>query len=1216
MHSSSLYFSASPLTCKALFEIVCDELGFFFTDRSGYGKIEIVGGDDAAFGRVCYSIVSTLAISDIVSAAKSGTSDNVNYNDMIDVIKHYLYTVQFMNDLENLPRLSLDNDKTYSSRQRERDLIVVEGILDNYGIAQTQVFSPTVEKIFRSVYVKSSQLHGGVSIIMMYSRVSFMRLGIRRSASGKTKAGATHNNHRMFQDTPDLAVSLENDFWEWLRADKMTIQSDRDDTVVMSRVMGHYIANYFLPYWFKNKMPKYVNNRRGVVVGGKALMQVDLIVMPVAHYADIDVHAMMKRMFMVSNLMFKHQRHVNLGSTTPHQYTILEYYVEKRLQSVMAKVNSGFIDVVKGAKHTIAENPIIRKKVQSTFELSTDYSAGRIVNAGSGTDASFGKRIRMNKKLVALIDNARYHMDFTNIIEQYSSLATKSMDSASTGNSNTPYIPWDCMSGKGLGDKAFERISDVIQCLCDLDNLDSALKRFGMSIIDLFSMRYLNEVVFENLTTVESLVQIILAQANMHASSFSDGVKEDGTLRGYTFNELKEFMTELTKPNNTLGVGALPQFKAPTIRTSVVQGKELPPLENVLNALSNISILKPQPDILRYLAVLRQLTTDKCSLTCSELQYDIDVTPCRVMLDEGEGLDIKAIDTYYKDRLPRILGDMEMLLGSTSKNIFYRIIGAFYVVGRYPEAFASVWGRLTLDNLHQIRYLQSAVDSCITNSKFTRVTAADVGRAYSDVGDSPLLARAQDLEIKEMKSDRITLLRTELNKAKATEINVVMTYIQRDDHPAIMFDVLGDAIFELGRFGCQRYLQDKLKNTDTVPETYYMPVSLKDYNSEDPADVMNYFFMSEPNKDAGRVEFTVADITESLSPRTVKACVQGKVTHNWLEETVFAEGGEFQSILLSATLMYLAVDSHALSILKKIFGEDMGGITGKYHEYQYILNSYNSKLDLIMTHSVVVAQIHNQINANIADIVKDIEHCEALYAASKDRKLSKDQTYYTEIKIRILYLQKRLEKHMDFENRLKGTIRYMGTGMLSNVLDQLGQLGIAGYVNIRYRGVYENPEYLNMQTDIILATIQWVIDVECAPLRKLNKCISDNFQALKADVDNETALHSIRLLTASASEDLYPIYRELLIKATQTEEFAQQSISMPSDVKSVTAFKSFMQDKDIDEDNFVVLSNGRHYYNPFVQDSYVFVYRNGIMLVATLATGKVDFKPFSDGIAY
>lgn len=700
MLSAGLFYLTTDFVGKSLFEIVCDELGYEFV-RQAQGKVKLKSGNEGAFGRVVYRVISITPISQIQSVVSktffpNGTDEGI---DMVRYITLYLTTSEFLADYE---------------RQVENTRQITKNDWSN---ASALINDPNfLQRVEDMVYSKAAQLNDTVNIFMMYSRVSDLRIGLRRSIINKKRPGMKSDNRALFLSNPDLDIALENEFWKWLQTN-IQLHEDRNDTIVMTKVIGSYLNSYFAPYWYKKLVAGYVTNNVETEVYGEKLSKASILTMSYLPHVDIDVYDVMDRVRNVSYSLFAHSKPGLDQRKSPLQYTLLEYYVSRILNQNVMEINSNYVDVVKSTRHMVTYNSIIRRNVPGIFQLRTDYGASRMTDA----DPSFVKRINANKRLVSLIDKLREDMGIKNVLDRFNSIiqyshANSDLYSATQG-SNRPYIREqdrqviivrDFLDNSEyadtcsvISDDGYKLITEIVRCLCDLDKLDLALRKYGLTITDMPHVRTLEKTVYSKILTVDNLVaHIYKGSSDITADTFVSHIKTDGWLVGITQREIYEELQRVKDKHYTIPQGELPKLDTSRISRKTLFEKKIP-IEEVIDATAGIVDNTSKLDYVRLVSILSVFYQQ--DITFRTGSFNVTHAP------------VEGWEAYSKEFGIRLYYEVSRIFSQTKLNPFEVVSGLLYTIRNWKSGLDIIMP--SIDNLSAVKYLYSQARAYMVVSK-------------------------------------------------------------------------------------------------------------------------------------------------------------------------------------------------------------------------------------------------------------------------------------------------------------------------------------------------------------------------------------------------------------------------------------------------------------------------------------------------------------------
>ncbi|MEG2262753.1 MAG: hypothetical protein RSC43_00315 [Clostridia bacterium] len=1194
MHSSSLVLSLSPIVSKSLFEIVCDEMGYEYRERDGlFGRAIPLSGDLAAFGRACYAIITVSPISEIIGSAKrSPFYDADKPTDFLTILKYYLYTPEFASDLNDIVAASKGVDINYKDKDMRRDAAIARNVLD-VRLGDKLEVSDEVNAVFEQVYLKGCQLSADVNIFMLYSRVTSLRLGLRNSAISKRKEGTTINNRNLFQQNPELSIALDNDFWDWLRT-KIAVDTERDDTIVMTKFMGAYLNRYFLPYWFSKCMPKHVNSSMGTLYKGEVLSQANLLTFPATQYVDVDIHAVLQRLYNISYRLFAHRRAYVKHATNETQYTILEYYVTKLLSKQIESISA-------------VATKLLKRSHVNIFTLDTNYNTGRIVNGSGSADNSFVKRIQMNVALVAKIDETRGSMSIATMTDVYKSLALASLASSDSTSSNYPYIAAEYINTSGASaDYVYTSIGEIVQCLCDLDNLNMVLHNYGLSVIDLFSMGNLNVTFIDNITNIDSLVTAIRTQAIKDPIDFDDGIQTQGIFRGRQWFELQDYLPNLFKKSGDNSFHKLSDVVAgiPSVKQQHKQLVGESFIHDTMVCVNNVKPLEVTPGAMQLSNLLTQMTPGQFNLLDSQLEYHLNPEEYHLVDDDGCVMHKELTDKYHGEAPFYIYMSLASLYADQTRNPFARMVGARYVLAYNSGPFTRLFGDYIYGQMYTrlVKYLDSSIKASIPISKRNTSLAEDANHpSIGESGEALLAQRESQDVIEEWMDTREARVNDTIQYSKASGFLSDFRKLQYDDLPGMLFPTVISATYEVGVMGLSKYItgrQEAAKLFDAGVSDYGIPMNIT-------FDSVERHFLIQPMGHDGNVH--VFEQGKHLTSEQTQAVFNTPEFAMYMFNILSQDtrgAGPYYPLFAPAYDMIRGIYLYATVLLTKLFGTEAP-------EYYYIMESIQSVTDFLMTYLLVSSSLHVKLNEYFEGsqgISHFIELAKPRYSQSV-RGTDDKSNYFIELGVCLLNMKTKMDTFQEFRTGLLSIGQYKGTGKLSNVICMLYDNGISVYRNTTMLCSEQSEVYTTMQTDILVAIVMNTLNVEVGTWAQLSNKLSSEYHAIRNYVEKSTGLSAIQSSTQKTEQDIYVLYRDALLKALHSEEYLQQTLCIATTIRTID-FENFQEGKLVCNDGFMLYDNGKHYYKEKEGNVVVFVHRDGLLFYVSLSTDHVDIRPF------
>ncbi len=1190
---------------KYIFEAVCDNFGYMYLSKEGEaGQIQPnryagEGPNFPALGRVCYEIFSVTPNSKIVNAVFA--EENFDSPEMLDNIRHYLYTTQFLEAVRNLPASISTDNGTYKPELARKDIQYVIDIL--YPDEQSSSRAgQTIDYLFDQVRVKISQISPTYNVYQISAGLSQIRLGLLRSALGMRP-----ENKKLFKANPGLSTAIYNDFVNWV-ATKMNLDTDRIDTVIMTKVMGQYINQYFLPGWFANRMPIHIAGAAVVVQGGEQLDTVDRLSVPVVHYVDVNIVDILQRLSTVSATLFQHIRASTrirdfLYSLDPEsrkaieesfsashsQYTVLEYYVGLKLASTMSRINSDYFSVTEGARHEIS--PIIRAHFREKFVFNSDYSTNRLSNLpGVEVSNEFKSRMKIGRRILDRVDHMRKYMNTDNLLNEIHTLASKIMDTkAEAHDSDYSYLRFKQLFIKTtvdaqkypmlpnflISDSAYQKIQDIVRCLCDLDMLDNALGRYGLSIIDMVTGDVLEPATVASITCFEDLLSLIYQGAIVkHSSIYEDmysedkdtpeDIKIDNWLRvSISPQELKaRFLEPLslkTIPevdNFNLELPSNPGTLARTDET-VMENKFKIEIKQITTNTGNslLPCLHPaaEPiDMLTLSNFMRAFVGSEIYLDHSCLEYTL--TPGKYMAYKVDEYGKSVIDpdqiraNFDQDENMRTAKQITEFMSHTEISPLVRMYSAAYVYHRNEDFFCQqIVAKMNTPN-------QSRICSGLFDGMIFRVDD------YADLIDAKFLTPLSKACSPFSSKVEVYLKSSQFGQGIRREWN---GNIATGELKHFSEELSWDTFLTLGVFGIRKRTADA-GGSQYIPE--YSVIPLLNGNPEPSSLVviqMDPGFTNNLYSEQPPIAYWAEDKGQQYPAEIIKPYILETPFVDAYARLISTGRDQYASLLASFFRVFFTGTTKRLLI--DLFATP--ATPYKDMEYWYILDSIEAQVDLIMTYNTVRNELKRLYNDVYTIISAHIEQYRQLVQFADDVEMQNvierrvpgsANTYDGE---RLMYLDSLgpyLSQLNDFFDSISRVIRYKGTGNYNNVVKELTAMGVNVYANINKINALEDKAYSQFMAEVLVATVESFMDIEMRDVVKLLSCYNKHKDGLHKAVQDMTGVSSIKLIRKMDAFDPFITYRDSLLRFTGDIQFQQRCLAESLNKVAQSKFKVLM----------------------------------------------------------
>lgn len=1214
MLSSVSALSISSAYIKFIFEVVLDDFGYTYVSKDGeVGSILLNSHSDRgpnlpAFGRVCYEIISVTPYSQIVSAVAPGKeADSMS---TLEILRQYLYTSEFFAAVQTLPANISQDNRAYTVRQAQQDIMDVKDIICPANDFREQA-NQAIDYVFSRVNEKLSLISPTCNVFQICAGLSQIRLGLRRSAIGKRQKNGRGSNLVVFRSNPGLTQALENDFHAWL-ATNMNLDIERLDTVIMTKVMGQYINQYFLRYWFTNDLKTHTAGATTFTQGGETYEVVDQLTVPVVNYVDVNIVDILQRLSRVSQILFQHaktgakvdsfyysltpEEQKRLGGKPPvsrSQYTVLEYYVSVRLNGAIKQLNSDYYSVTHGTKHTIS-GPL-RRKVPSKFIFNSDYATNRLANIPRiDVSNEFRTRMRLSRNTLAIVNQYRKFMNTDDLDSSIHELASKIMDTEpDSHDSDYNYLRYNQMHVKTvgeqtyypdmpnllIGDYAYSKIEDIIRCLCDLDMLNNALGRYGLSIIDMITGDVLEDASLKNITCFDDLLSRIYqgmpTRQSLYADMYKDGwetpedlrvtqwvpgfddtVLEEKFLKDLPQNSLPEIKTLSDTPQ--LGVGEII-----SLTPTQVASKNEQEIQQLLTFGPNSLIAKMGPapaevDLMKLSTFFRAFVGVGCSPDHSDLDYTLNPQLTQIYTEDDHGnsiLDYQAIrDNFAKIENDIVAQDILDFMAWGECSPIVRLYSAAYVY-QY--------------NTHFFREDTVAEIGGQNISRFCNAMTQGIDQRmqdYLNLLDGNFLGLLSSACSPFASKAEVYLKSSQYGQSVRYQWN---DKLSKDTMVNFDPELSWESFLTLGIFGIRKLYADANSKGKTLTEYSLVPFV---EGKPDPTYVfgvqcnpgyINASYSEQPQNLYwfGRYPLAAEDVKSYIEMQPFKDGIQAIMGLGRDKIVDLLE--RFYKVYFNGTTKRLLMELFTTP------ANPNGDL-----EYWYILQSPAAQADFIMTYNYVHNELRRLFNiayetvaphiARYTQIVQFADSVSAKNAASGRKAASNPESYVSFDKERWMYLDSlgsQLAPLNAFFDGIEQLRRYKGMHNYSQVTKFLSSMGVHVYANINKIGALEDKAYCEFMAEVLIAIAESFVDVEMREVKAALTLYAQHKEEIHHKVQDMTGVSSINLLKRMEYADTFNIYADRLLAFANTDKFKQACLAYRMNTLAMNQFRIFASNK-------------------------------------------------------
>lgn len=1254
MLSNSTALNASSFEVKMIFEVICDDFGYtFISDDTTEGKIQANIGDNPiyALSRLAYEVINVLPLQAVFDGAGSEQAT------MLEALRMYLTSEVFVQKANALPDMRIDSYNPYTRKQREADLRVFNAL---YESKDSGYLDSILDTLFQKTIQHLALISPNYIVLQACSRLSRIQVGLRRSAIYSKSSRNARRNQTLFKNNPSLVQALAQDFYNWLPTG-MDIKRGRDQTVIMTLVMGHFINRYFLPDWFKNKMPMHVSND-SVIVDGVKQSKSNFLTVQRREFADFDIHEALVRMQEVSTTLFRHASLSNkiqvlrnqipeeYKDYTPYlsldqiQYTILEFYISCKLERKLNVINSNLYSVLHSADHKIPKSPI--NNYTKHFVLDTEYQAMRLSNIPSLSVANeFRSRISMGKSTLKLIYSFRNKYRLQNSDKTTRELALVISDNSEfDSDSDYNYLRYHHIFRMTpelhrqypelpkllLSDEAYTRINKVMQCFADLDLLDDALGRYGLSIIDMAAANVLEASTVENINTFGDLLTYIINGRHMpdfelHDAYSNDIYCESGPHIEHFVRVIPKAQRNIVereaKENAKVQLTAL-DLNSSSYGTVITSNK----LQEPSTSLTYKSILgAPFSQIFRpmdlpyslgkFLALGKVMLGKGFNAKTSDSSYSVSFDTYSVYTDAPDGMKVldaeKTLAEFstYLD-VSAAINSIEFLSSSTD-NMFVRLVAAMFFIVRNPNYLEAILAPSRLRPLsQQVQQLRQAVGinalasrNIIQMSEKYRSDALAKYPSYAQYYryNAMSLSTAANTYIASSKS-----LCTALKPVWGTDtdLNLVTPGYMIGDE-----EMDYQALMTLGHYGLR-----KLRVEAKIPMPLGLVIKPKQLNPENES-LYTLSFVDDgvypPNiwddslrKPIHLENIPISDISQHELKSLLDDAPYSEEVFNGLITNVQPAYGWLRSLYTGFVLPY------GLKFLQYLFVTDYNPFGDL--ENLHIISSCGAFFDAVMIYYTTLVgymEMYNTLLDNSSDAVNACVHMKELSVRIASREFIQTRVtnskicsdYTVELKRLVDNLEVGIKPLAEFIKDLDRIRKHKGCQSPQSVINILSDMGIFCHKNIIKIGGLEDTAYTKIAADIITATTEIFVTDYLADLVKFINQYYSMKDSLHKEVLQLTGMSCANIQRNVGIHEIFYGYASTLLGYVNTEEFQQRCAAYSLDAVSVSEFQSFAADKVTQTSE--IYSN---VYDPFLR------YKSGQHVVGKC--GNTYYFPHEAGV--
>lgn len=1153
MLSSSVLTQITPFQAKSLVEIACDANGSRFEMHGSEPKVIGLPGDFAKLCRILYKTLQDIPISEIRDAVKN-EADSLNYTptDFIDEYSVYLRSEHLLIQISSLQRDKLKDAQRLLENEEYIDRIVAE--------ARSRVF----------------ELQGGTNIYMLYSRVADTRASLRKRACTRRTG-----NNKYFSHQPDLFDALENDYWEYLRTFPNMFD---DDTLNMSKILGANREKVFYNVWFRDKFAKHLQGVSTVQYEGEDLPTWQILNTSFKHYVDIDLVDIMNRVLKISSDMFQHKNSNNTADDFGMQYTIFEYYIEKKLKSAMDSLNSAYTDIMRTRNHKIKVPFKLRRKYRTIFKLNTELGIGRRISGTSVSpvDASFRARVRNNKSLLALIDEVKDNLNIANVAEVFTNIERNLYFSANPGkDSNRPYLEHASRENYEpllytppgftpamsydlgvsiLPSEVYKQIGAIIQCLCDLENLDAALERYGLSIVDMPPLTNLNRSYYEQVQTLDGLINDMLKRTYIPSVSFDDGYKAEpiSGLSDADVNRYLQTIKETLKPVMSLkeskiaGTAAMVATPTPETAQSLVSSvfNDLGRCRILFNALTESDVM--------HLA-------NGVSFSFDPFVHDLPL--CRKVSSNQRA---KVPDAYSSNKAQAVLltimqGLLFQEFDSQSSMIEYGTptdIEAIAADG-LQEALIRGQGKFIQRMLGVIQLVRKC------NGHFLRLFAnTQVMMLWKNSSIKPEI-------------DQIQLACSRYDKA-----------LERKHRKSPIY--LGTLIDEL-----------------LSPDSQYVSVgTYLDYIGQELTPIIfpdQKFHLSFVKDDMSH------EIIFDLS--TLTTTIDGVVATEADLRTALVGVDPFELICSEheGQVSCLLPCAYSLFMGLNLLVQDFLDLTLPEPSDRYGFGKdFGSCVDIFATMHYVSVALKAKINSILTKVLPSLN---TIYQAYIFEENTQSNEHYHSTAL-LLDQSRIIHELNNMFNSIGHLSKYVNNDGAFNSFNKIiGNLGIPSYLNSLHIGFMADADYRIFQVNLMCVVLNHVLSTDAADWVAFARNFVKSEQGLADIIEDVTALKSIQMAATSHEFDPFPMYKADLMQELSSEQATLKLLTLNADTANAATLSKFMADKAVDpESGFVIWKNGVHFVYRHENNRIAFVHSRGLVFDRNPNISKFEVYTLSQAI--
>lgn len=513
MLTADLFKGLSLIQVKLLYEILADGEGVAVVSISNAPYIKIVSkdGEAAETCRLLYKVLQNIRDPLIAKFAGQDRAETA-YDGSLRDMEAFLVSQEF------------------------RQMICTQRSKNIHSFIRSDRYVNLISKLSEQVRIKARDIAMGIPIQAMYAKVANIRMGLRNRV--KSKYPALLECQQNFEE-------LESAYYQHVLRN-YPYELGIANVTNMEKLLGGYMV-YFIKAWGSGVNRSYTIKTAISIDGESVSFKEPVTTLKSDEYISCDIASLFEKIYSVDDKMFSYAVNINRekvpGNVRKNQMSVLEWYVKKILNNDLASIES---IIKKRYNLTNSESKLtelwqtkgmaIFRQRHSTTELKLNGSDpntenNRVYMYIGRVDAQVLARFTKNIQMLDSIYNEIRNMNIKNIHTKVADQILTMVHNSKNKGSDTPYFKPHTYVGetkditplrekynivklqdKGrtlYDDSCYTSIMDIVECICGMEKLNSALKQYGLSLVDIPALTDSDREFYTTCTTIPQLIQHI-----------------------------------------------------------------------------------------------------------------------------------------------------------------------------------------------------------------------------------------------------------------------------------------------------------------------------------------------------------------------------------------------------------------------------------------------------------------------------------------------------------------------------------------------------------------------------------------------------------------------------------------------------------------------------------------------------------------------------------